>query len=76
MKDKISKEVTKYSIKASEIIERDYQDLMVDVHAPWLATRSKTQFQITYDKSVKERDEKGYIAPPEKPERATTKGRF
>jgi hypothetical protein len=49
---------------------------MVDVHAPWLATRSKTQFQMSYDKSVKERDEKGYIAPPEKPERATTKGRF
>lgn len=31
---------------------------------------------MNYDKNLKERDEKGYVPPPEKPKHATTRGRF
>ena len=38
--------------------------------------RSKTAAELKDINASKERDQKGYIAPEGKPERAVTKGRF
>ena len=72
----MTRETIDYTIRGNEIVEKDPDNLKVEVYAPWVENRSKTAVQLKYDNETKQNDAMGYIAPPEKPERAVTKGRF
>lgn len=43
---------------------------------PMMTLRTKTSTLMAYENNQKDIEAKGYIEPPAKPERATTRGRF
>lgn len=65
-------------MRGDEIIEREAEDAINDLqNTPWVMnTQARTMNQIVGEKTQKELLESGYVPPPPKPVRSTTKGRF